>query len=170
MQPWAMIHLELCDPGAAFISNSGNKAMHLAVEFQAFGNIAAHRFECAAVVVQFNLCRPGDEAIGNQRGQTPMQKRISTVEAPTADEIVAFFQFRQQRWNILGIVLCVTVHKHDHVTAGIRETRRNGGGLTKITLEPDHPETGLLLVQTSELGKRSIAAPVVDHHDFVGLS
>src|SRR5215470_9161277 len=79
------------------------------------------------------------------------------------------FSTPQQRRNNLGIILRVAVHENDDVTFRVRQTRRDGGGLTKITFEAHHPERGLSLVQTCEHGKRSIAAAIIDNHNLVRL-
>ena len=65
------------------------------------------------------------------------------LERQPHDKIIAFFQFRQQRRNIRRIILPVAIHHNHDFTVSISETRRNGGRLTKISFEPDHPKMGL---------------------------
>ena len=49
-----MIDFKLGDLRAPLISDGRNKAMHFAVESQALGDVLAHGFERAAVVVQLH--------------------------------------------------------------------------------------------------------------------
>src|SRR4029077_8712368 len=136
-----MIDLELRNPGAALIGNGRNEAMHFAVELQVFSDISPHRLQSASVIVGFNLRRPRDKEVGNHGRQTSTEKGILPVGAPTTHKIVAFFQFPKQSGDILWIILRVTVHENDDVTLTVRKTRRDGGRLTKIALEPHDTKT-----------------------------
>src|SRR4029434_8625074 len=140
-----MINLELCDPSAALIGNGGNEAMHFAVELPVFRAIATHRIQGASVIVGFNLRCPGDKAVGNHGRQASAEKGVLTVGAPTTHKIVAFFQLPKQSGNVLWIILRVTVHENDDITVSVSKTCRDGGRLTKIAFEPDHPKRRLAL-------------------------
>ena len=67
MQPWPVIDLELGDARPALVGDGRYESVHFAIKLQVLRHIAAHRLQCAAVIMELHLRCPRDQPIGDRR-------------------------------------------------------------------------------------------------------
>lgn len=69
---------------------------------------------------------------------------------PAGNKIVTFSKFVKKMGNFLGVVLEIAVEGKNEVSFGIFESKREGGGFTKITTEFENFDGGVLGVELLE--------------------
>src|SRR6266852_4754334 len=87
----------LCNTCARPACQCGNEAMHLAIELQILDNFPPVRLECRSEVMEIQTTKLRHQPIRGTDGKPPRQPSIAPLEAPAADNIVAFLDFRNER-------------------------------------------------------------------------
>src|SRR5687767_6533424 len=88
------------------------------------------------------------------------------LDPPAAGDIIALVKLRQQRQDVGGVVLQVSVHRHDHVASGKLKASRKGSRLTKIAAQVNHPKARIVRQQRFERDRRAINTAIVDKNYF----
>jgi hypothetical protein len=68
---------------------------------------------------------------------------IHAMFAPAAGDVEALVDFFEQRRNVLGAVLQVTIHCNDDVALGFVEAGGESGGLAEVAAQADHFEVAV---------------------------
>jgi hypothetical protein len=113
-----------------------NEPVLFGVEGDAVEQISSVGLERAAIVSDRYAGQPAYQSVGDPGGHLSEQQFILSLLAPSADEIVALIQFRDQRGNVSRIVLKVTIQGHDDLPSGMVEARHHGGSLPDVSAEP----------------------------------
>jgi hypothetical protein len=71
-------------------------------------------------------------------------RQIVTFLAPSADDIVAFIDCRDQPGNFFRRILQVRVERNDNLTARLSEARKNRRVLSEITRQLDDSDAPFL--------------------------
>jgi len=79
--------------------------MHLAVQRNVVDDLAPVGLEGCPKVVNVDARELRHEPVGAARRNAPHHEVVDALPAPTADDVVAFFQFFQKQGNLAGIVL-----------------------------------------------------------------
>src|SRR5262249_34284557 len=123
-----------------------NEAMQLAVELNFAQNLAAIGFEGSAEVVELDAAKFGHQPICCAARNLAHEPVVAAGIAPAADEVVAFFDFFEEFWNLFGIMLQIAVHRNDDFTAREIETGFERGCLAKVTAEADEIHAAVVFV------------------------
>ena len=99
-------------------SQHRDETVTLAVQFYVIENFAAVKLQAAIVIMQFHAGEPTDQPI-EKPGRQTLVERVFAVLLPTADQVVAFVQQLNHRWQFCWVVLQVGVHRHDQLTGRI---------------------------------------------------
>ena len=76
---------------------------------------------------------------------------------------VALNQVVDHTWNIIRVILQVTVQGGDQVTAGFIDARLHGCGLAEVTAQFDHTDMAAVVVGFALQGlRRAVSRAVVD--------
>ena len=109
-----VVHRHLGQRHAAPRRHRRDEAVHLAVEAQPARDVAAHRLQRAAVVVQPHAGRPGDEPVGEEGGHA-LRERVLPAPPPAADHVeVLGLELVDEGRDVGRVVLQVAVRGHDH--------------------------------------------------------
>src|SRR5262245_9229108 len=85
---------------------------------------------------------------------------------PTAHDVKARCQRRQELGNLLWVVLQIGVHGENDFSAGGTETRGQGRSLAEIAPQPETQDTRVTAGQFTDYIPRPVCAAVIDHEDF----
>src|SRR5262245_58100051 len=102
--PWAMVHGDFADDEAPRMGQHRNESVHLAVKTDFRENLAAVALEPAVVVVQANTGHPAHQEIEDLR-RPDLVPRIETFFLPAADNVLSFFDFRDEAGKLFRVVL-----------------------------------------------------------------
>ena len=141
--------------------------MHLAVEPDLLDDIAVVDLERAAVVVEVDPRDVGDHLVGDHRGQAAAEELVLAVDAPAADDVVAFLGLGDKGGDVGRIVLEVGVHGDDPLASRHPKARREGRRLAEITPKANHLQPRVFLVIPLEQLEAAVAAPVVDDDHLI---
>ena len=89
--------------------------MQVAVEIDVLQHFASIGFESGAEIVQVNTGRFLHHPIGDAGGNLTGDGVIDSLLAPAARDVVAFFDFFEQKRDVVRIVLKVTIERNDHI-------------------------------------------------------
>ncbi len=92
---------------------------------------------------------------------------VTASMTPSADQVVAFFNFLQEAGNFFRVVLQIAVHGNDDFAAGKIETGFQAGGLAEIAAQAHKIDSAVMLINVGENFEGVIAASVVDKHQLV---
>ena len=118
-----------------------DEAVHLAVQAKLFGDVARHRLQRAAVVVEPDLGRRRDDAVGDHRRELSIQKGVFAALPPARHEIVTFVELCEHHRDVRRIVLKIGVDGHDGAPARRIEACLHRGRLPEIAAE-SHANAG----------------------------
>src|ERR1700735_5246096 len=96
--------------------------MHLAVERDVLDDFAPIRFEGGSEVVDLDSAEEGHGPVGRAGGNAAEEEVAPTLRPPSADDVVAFFEFGEEVGDLFGVVLEIAVHGEDECTLGVVET------------------------------------------------
>ena len=86
---------------------------------------------------------------------------------PARNHVITFVDFIKQRFYVFGIILHITVHRHNDLTYGMVETSGHSCCLTKVAAHAHCFELrGLLGYLTNDF-KRVIDTSIIDQDNFV---
>src|SRR5258708_15227733 len=102
----------------------GNEAVQFTVEVNLLEYFGAISLKRRAEISKLNSRRLRHQPVGDARWNLARQCVVHAVLAPSAGDIVAFFDLRQQRWNVLGRVLQIPVQRHANAALRFVETGR----------------------------------------------
>jgi hypothetical protein len=91
--------------GPLFIRKRRNKAVHLSVQSNTAGDIAAHNLESTAVIVEPNIGEKRDKTIRYHARDSSRKVLILSVFAPTRDEVEPLLQLSNHPWNFSRVIL-----------------------------------------------------------------
>ena len=63
----------------------------------------------------------GHEPIGNTSWKFSRDRIIHAIPRPTAGDMVPLIDFGQQRWDVGGIMLQISIERNNHVALGLME-------------------------------------------------
>ena len=141
-----------------------DKAVHFTVEAHLLDNRRLVDFQRAAVVIDTHAGDLADQAICNARWNLTQEQVVLTVFTPASKQIeVALNQVVDHAWNIIRVILQVTVQGSDQVAAGFIDARLHGCGLAEVTAQFDHTDMAAVVVGFSLQGlRRAVSRAVVD--------
>ena len=117
--------------------------------------------------MKMNSGHPGDQAIGNPRGEDATQKRVLAILTPAANQIIAFIQFRQHNWYIGRIVLHIGIHQDNDITIGMVDAGCNCGRLPIVAPKYDNLNmAGIFLGKLLQDNQTPIRAAIVHESDL----
>ena len=93
-----------------------------------------------------------------------------TAGPPPAHHVHTVRQGGQEARNFLRGILQVGVERQDDVSFRPLHPGENRGVLPVVAVEPDHLHRWVLRSECAQDVRRSVAAPVVDEDDLVGLA
>jgi len=159
----------LRDPCAVPVGIHRYEAVHLAVERDAFEDLAPVGLQGATVVVQVHAGRARDEAVGDAAHEIPLEGVVVAILAPSRDQVESLVQFGDNLGDVIRVILEVPVHGHDDLAAGIGETGLHRRSLPAIAPEMDGLEPAVGSAGLSDAGGRPIGASVIDEEDLIVL-
>jgi hypothetical protein len=165
-----VVDLDLADAGAGAVGEHGDEAVHLAVEAQLVGDLAAVDLQRAAEIADG---RPGDLAdhvVRDLRGDLPQDHAVLAVLPPPGDEVVPVVEHLHHRGDVPRVVLHVGVHRDDDGRRHVAQARVERGGLAGVAAKEDALEVGPLGRELLQQLPRAIVARVVDGDDFERLA
>ena len=155
------------DFDALLAGDGGQESVHLAVELQRLHDLRAKRLERAAVIMQADACRHGNDFVGDERRQAAREKWILALLAPAAHDVGSSFEPVDDRWNIARVVLEVAVGRHDNPGPSVIEPGGKRRRLAEIAAEANHAQTRVGGLQPRENLEAVIGAPIVDDDELV---
>ena len=166
LRPWNVRDRHFRDSRSAPARECGNESMEIAVETDALDHWSPVRFERRPEVVKRHAGELCHQPVGHLRGQTARPEIVDPLLSPSAHDVVAIVQFREQLGNLLGRMLQVAVHRDDHVARGGVEAGGERGSLAIIPGETDDSHSQIPLGHRRQTLRRAIGAAIVDIDDF----
>src|SRR5262249_1839431 len=127
--------------------------MHLAVETRLVHDLGTVGLQCAPIVVEAYSGHTAAQPVRDPRGQSP-EGAVLPVEAPAADDVVAFVELVEQGGDVLGVVLKVTVHRDDDIALCVVEACCHCGRLAEVPSEANELKPTVRCGQTCEASVR----------------
>jgi hypothetical protein len=124
----------------------------------------AIRFQRAAVVANRNAGDLADQPVGDPRRDLARDELVLALHTPTGDEVVVLLERVDEHRNVARIVLEVTVHRDEILTASVRHAGGHGGCLAGVARKHHEPHTRIAAGDRSGGGDRAVAAAIVDEH------
>ncbi len=159
----------LADVGEASpFGDDGDVAVHLAVDFDGFDDVAAIGFETAVEVVEFDAAEHARGAV-EELGRDVFGKfGVVAFLLPTGDEVESvFLDHAEEFGDFVGAVLQVGIHGDDDVALDGVETGVEGGGFAVVAAELDATVGGIGCMEFLDDIPGAVFAAVVDHDDFI---
>src|SRR5580704_4209024 len=122
-----------CDRRPRPASQCRNKAVQLSVQMNLRQNFAPVSFKRRAKVVQIYARELRHHPVGDPAWKLPRQPMIRTRNAPSADQVVAFFNFFQESRDLIGVMLQIAVHGNNDLSASEIKARLQRWRLPKIS-------------------------------------
>src|SRR5215831_7884131 len=123
-----------------------NEAVQLAVELNFLNDFAAVGLEGRAEIVQFYSGELRHHPIGGAARDLPHQPVVAARIAPSAYQVVAFFDLFKEAGNLFRIMLEVAVHRDNDTAASEVESGLERRCLAKIAPQPDQVYTPVVFV------------------------
>ena len=143
-----------------------DEAVHLTEQVHSLDDRGPVDLEAAPVVVQLDPGDPGDESVGDARGDLAQDQGVLAVLAPPLEQVqVAGEEFIHQAGDVRRVVLEVAVQGGDQVPAGGVEARLHGGGLAEVAPQADDPHMGPVAGGGLAQPRRGPVAAAVVHAD-----
>jgi hypothetical protein len=144
--------------------------VHLAVKRDVLDDFAAVGLEGGAKVVDVDAAEGGHEPVGCARRDAAQKEVVGTLRTPSADDVVTFFKFREEVWDLVGIVLEIAVHGEDVVTLGVVEAGGERGGLTEVAAKFDDEHTAVYGSNFFKETVGSVAGAIVHKNELEGFA
>ena len=167
--PWRIADGNFDDPGSVETGEGRNKPMKFAVEIDVLENLGAIGFEGGAEVAQFDAGRAGHQPVGDTRGKLAGDGVVDAVLAPTAGDVVAFFDLLEEGWDVFRVMLEVAIERDDNLTLSFVESGGQRGGLSEVAAETDDFQTVIGLDEVGEQIEAAISGSIIDEDDLVRL-
>ena len=157
-----MSRLDFDAPRAALMRENRDKAVHLAVEFQLLSDLAAHRFQRAAEIVDREAGCFGNQPVRHHRRQPAAEAFVPAVLAPAMHQVVAFIQLLAHHRNIARFILQVAIERDNDVA----EIRRQ-----QLAVSDEVAAAEIRLAElTVEINRRMRLLAERNAGSFVGLN
>ena len=165
---WAMVDDQLDDPCALPGREDRDESVHLAVKPHALQHAAAVGLQRAAEIVRADAGEPGDQAVGEPRGNLARDQSVLAILSPARNDVVTGVDLVEQPGNVRRVVLAVAVDGNEDLTARLVERGRQGRGLTAVTPQQDDPHMlRVAALDQVELGRRSVGRAVIDKDQLI---
>src|SRR5262249_44028599 len=148
----------------------GDETVQFAVQVNVFDDLAAVRLESRSEVVQIDSAQLSHQPICGATGQSPGQQCVLSFQAPSADDVVPLIQLREERGDLLRVVLKISVHRNDHVAASEIKAGLQARRLAEVFAEANNDDVRIVLRDVGKNGERLIAAAVIYKNDLVGFT
>ena len=163
-----VMDLDLSDRNTHVAGDGRDEAMELAVELDALDNLSAEGFQGAPVIMELDSRQPGNQPVSDERREPARKEPVLSILAPSADDVEAVLDLRQEKGDIPGAVLEVSVEADDDLSFGVVEASRKSGRLAEILSQPDELDPWLTFLQGLKDGPGVVCAAVIDNDDFEG--
>ena len=127
--------------------------MHLAVERNVLDDLAAVGLEGGSEIVDLHAAECCHKPVCNEGRDAAKDKIIAALTAPSADNVVAFFELGQETGDLVGVVLQVSIHCQNEVTLRMVEAGGKGRGLSEVAAQFDDQHAA---VHSSDLFEETI--------------
>src|SRR5262245_56316956 len=151
---------------SSLMRKEGNEPVHLAVELQLHGNFAANGLQRATRCANREACSARDQPIGDPRGKLARQQRVLPLFPPAMNEVVAFVELANQRWNVERVVLQIAIKRNDHFARRMLDSRLHGRGLAIVAAKADNLDPLVAASEFVQSRSAAIGGAVIDKDDF----
>src|SRR5690349_666007 len=103
----------------------------------------------------------GHKPICASRGHPSEHKAIDAFFAPAADDVITLANLFDERRNVIGIVLQISIHRNDVFAGGVIETRCKRGSLTEVSSQLYHRDAAVDRCNFTQQMKGKIRASIV---------
>ncbi len=152
----------LADARAIPARKRRNEAVHLAVERNVLDDLAAVRLEGGAEVVNIHAGELRHHPVGDARRHAAQHEVVSTLSAPSADDVVTLFQLGEKARDLAGVVLQVAVHSDDEFAGCVIKAGCQRRGLAEVAPQFDDEDARIDRSDLLEKTVRAVARAVVD--------
>ena len=167
--PLSVAHRDLGDALGEAVGQGRDEAGALLALEQRVDDLAPVGPEHAPVVVQDDAGGPAGDRVDDLGGQGAEQAVVvHPALAPAAHHVEALLDLGDQLGDLLGRVLQVGVHGHDHLAAGHGEGAEDGRVLAVVAVEFHDADPGLAPGDVLEHGQAAVAAAVVGEDHLPG--
>src|SRR5688572_2068767 len=159
--PRAVAHGHFQHAVAAHPEQRGDEPVEAAVEHEAAQALAAERAEGAPAVLDRLVAEPVAGPVGDpRRGAAYEAVAVAAMGAPPRHRVPAV-EMREQRRDVVRVVLEIRIHGDDQTAAGGLEPRVGGRRLARVGLQPDEANPRVGVAEASDDLGTPVAAAVV---------
>ena len=143
--------------------------MQFAVQVNVFQDFGAIGLKGGTKIAEVDAGGFRHHPVGDARRDFTGDCVVYSFFAPAAGDVIAFVDFGEERGDVFGGVLKVTIHGNDDVAGCFVKARGEGGGLAEVAAQADDFQTGVSFDEIGEEFGGAVAGGVVYKDDFVGL-
>ena len=165
--PRVVAHLDLRHLGPVHLRQHRDEAVHLAVQRQRLGQVAPHRPERAAHVLDAHAGHLPDQPVAQPARRLANQRVVLAVLAQAEHGVVTLRQLLQQHRDVGRVVLQVAVHRHEHVALRPVDAGPQRRRLAEVAPHLDHLDARVGRRQLLQHREGAVHAAVVDEQDLV---
>ncbi len=152
---------------AGLLGQHVDEAVHLAIQGDRFGQVAAHGPQGAAEVLGAYAGDLADEPVAQQAGDLANEQMVLAADPQAEDRVVTFLEFLEHDRDVGRIVLQIAVQGYDDVARGPVDAGLQGGRLAEVAAQADYLDQRVALRQFFQDLERAVAAAVVHEDDFI---
>ena len=163
-----MVDGDLHQAGTVLLAQHRDETVHLAIQGQSFGQVAAQSPQGTAHVQKSYAGDLANQPVADPRRNLTQEEMVLTAGPQAQDGIVTLLQLVQQTSDVGRVVLEVAVHGDQHLAARPVNAGLQGRRLAEVAPQPDHLDPGVRGRQLLQNGKGTVHTAVVHEDDLVG--
>src|SRR5581483_4491490 len=156
----------LADGRAVPGSQGWNEPVQFTVKRNLLQNLATIGLERRSKVVDIDSAQFGHHPVGAAGRDAAQPQIIDPALPPAADDVIPLGDFLQKYGNIRRIVLQVTIHGDDVLTAGMIESCGQGGCLAEVTGQANNGHAAIYGSDFAQQREGAVAGAVVNKDDL----
>ena len=172
MDTRVMLHLDLRHTVPTPVRHYRHKTMELTIQLHVavFDHFTPVSFEAIIDVVQVYTGHFADHAI-KDAGRERFRDGVKTRKFPTRNQVISFIEFRQEIWNLFRVVLQVTVHSKNDLTAAATESGYQRRRFAEVLAEANYTHNARMFgVQFFQFQKGFIGTAIINKYDLIALT
>src|SRR6185369_6971025 len=147
-----------------------NEPVQFAIERDLVQQVAAIGFIRGAEIMQIHSAQLRHCPVRDSRWDSPKHEIVHALLAPSAYDVEAFLQLRDEQRNVVGIMLQVAIHGDDKFAFGVIESGCQGWSLPKIPAKLNHDHAAIDIGYLLQQMECAIPAAIIDKHQFKALA
>ena len=161
---------DFADAGAIPGGEGRDEAMHLAVQGNVVDDLAAIGLEGRPEVVNVDARELRHQPVRAPRGNAPHHEVVDALPAPSADNVVPFFQLFQKQRDLARVVLQIAVHGEDELAFGVIEPGCQRRGLAEVAPQLHYEDAAVDGGNLFQQPAGAVVGAVIHKHQLEGIA